>query len=356
MIPTTLHVVQAPAAWMNPYQTLLRNHLVALGAEVDVWRRNRFLLRAFAGSCSHDVAHLHWLHPFCTSRTRFQAAVLYRLFRRSIANFVRRGARLVWTAHNLADHERRLPELDRACRSFVTARAHAVIVHGEAARAELLELEPDLSPDRVHVIPHGHYIGAYPDTVERSEARRELGLPLDPGITVLLFFGMIREFKGVTDLIHAFGRVAGSDLVLLIAGKPVSPEVDAGLREMVSGDRRILYHSGFIADTRVQVYMRAADAVVLPYRRALTSGAIVLAMSFGRALVVPRLPAMEEVTDDRGAVFFTPAEGDALEGALREVVSRRAGLRVMGAHNHDLISSRSWERVARDTLKAYGGT
>ncbi len=97
--------------------------------------------------------------------------------------------------------------------------------------------------------------------------------------------------------------------------------------------------------------MNAADVVVLPYRDILTSGNALLAMSFGRPVIIPRLGCVMELLDDRGAFLYDSGDPGALEAAMRHALD--ADLAAMGAHNYRLATAYDWQGIAGQTDRVY---
>jgi glycosyltransferase involved in cell wall biosynthesis len=199
------------------------------------------------------------------------------------------------------------------------------------------------------VIPHGHYIDNYENTVSTEEARDVLDL--DQSDTVFLFFGLIRRYKGVLDLIDSFRSASLPDSTLVIAGNPKSESLHAELREKTDSTDQIRSIYEFIPDDEVQHYMNAADVVVLPFRKVTTSGSAVLAMSFGNALIVPRLGCLPELVADEGAIFYDADTESGLEPSLERAVDR--DLDAMGAFNRRQVSQYDWASIAARTERVY---
>lgn len=227
-----------------------------------------------------------------------------------------RGGRIVWTAHNLFPHDRSfLPILDVIGRHIVIALAHTILVHGREPAASLSTRFPR-SREKLVSLPHGHWIGYYPDTVSRQEARQALDLPADK--PVFLFVGLCKPYKNLHGLVDVFRRSA-LDARLLIAGKFPSPEYRARIDDLAGGDPRIRVDQGFIADDRLQIYLRACDYVVVPYQEILTSGTAMLAMSFGRPLISVDLGFLKEAVPATVGILFPHTEP---EGGLADALRR----------------------------------
>jgi beta-1,4-mannosyltransferase len=327
----------------NPYCDLLYRGVAATGTRVDdaaeltlPWvLRNRRRVQ---------VLHLHWPELYYRGRGG-------RVTARSALGFVgvilvarAVGYRIVWTVHNALPHERRGLG-DRALR-WVLLRTARLVVHAEGARRALSG-----AGARAAVVPHGHYIDAYPRGVGRAEARRRLGLA--PDDAVLLCFGQLRAYKGVPELLDAFAALDDGCARLVVAGRPVDAAVAERLRQAAAHDPRVVAHARHVEDDDVQVYFEAADWVVLPYRDVLTSGGALLALSFGRPVIVPRLGGLADLGPDDGVLAYEPEAPGALHRALVAAVATDA----TAWRPRALATARrsDWSEIGRAYDRIYAG-
>jgi beta-1,4-mannosyltransferase len=167
----------------------------------------------------------------------------------------------------------------------------------------------------VTVIPHGNYIGCYPNQVPRGEARRQLELPDDA--FVYLFLGLLRPYKGVEDLIDAFEELESPRNQLLIAGRASNASYKEKLVCLVASNPAIKLVPEFIPDDAVQLYMNACDVCVLPYKDITTSGAAILALTFGRPVIAPAITSFPELVTPETGILYDPFQPDALAAALQ---------------------------------------
>ena len=137
--------------------------------------------------------------------------------------------------------------------------------------------------------------------------------------TVYLFLGHIKPYKGVESLIETFKGIDARDTALMIVGQPFDAETAARIRSMAADDPRIRLVLKYVPAEDVQIYMQASNVVVFPFRQMHTSGSVLLAMSFGKAVVVPAMAAIPEYVDDRCAVLFDPTDTDGLKKSLVRV-------------------------------------
>ncbi len=338
----------------NAYQRELSAALAGLGVVVrgDPTRRRRLLpvTEAIRGQGRPDVLHLHWTEPYIAAGGRVSGWKVRRMLAElRIARAT--GIRLVWTAHDLFRHDRPTDPAERAFMRALAGLTDAVIVHCDAAR-ESLAGELGLSPaarQRIAVVPHGHYRGAYPDTLTRSQARARLGLAEDH--RVVAFVGWLRPYKGVAELLEAFSTLPHPEARLVVAGRALDDGYAERLASLAAADERIRLCPGFVPDEDLQVYLRASDVVAAPFLEIFTSGSVLLAMSFGRAVIAPRRGCVCETLDEGGGLLYDPDDGEGLRGALRAAMS--ADLTAMGAHNEVAVERFDWSTVAQATLRVY---
>lgn len=345
----TQTVAMAPFQEGNPYQRLLAEALEQLGHQVKGISAKELLFSW--PSRRQQVLHLHWLHDFYQSKRAIKRYINLAAFVFLLVSRRMLGTRLVWTAHNLSDHESLHPRMDHFCTWLAVRLSHGIIVHCHWARDELLRAFPSAKAERVHVIPHGNYIGVYPGDRSRAESRKTLGLTEQE--VIFLFFGGIRPYKGVEELIAAFRRLPeDSNATLVIAGRPFSQAWKTAMEQSVV-DARIQLHLETIPDQQVPVFFQAADYQVLPYRRITTSGAAILGMSLQKAMIAPRLGCMQEALSDEGAIFFDPEKTDGLLLALQQAARSHSRADRMGAFNFERARSWTWESVALATHQLY---
>lgn len=326
----------------NPYCDLLYGCLAARGVAVAASAElsSRWLLQHVRDV---KVLHIHWPEfyyrsggrPTVRSVTGFTVALL-------LARLLR--YRVVWTVHNALPHERHV--VDRALR-WLLMRSARLVVHAEAARAALPQTRQPAA-----IVPHGHYIGCYPDELSAADARRTLGLGASDRVFVC--FGQLRAYKGVGALLDAFARFPGPALRLVIAGRPATDANAEIVRRVAHRDSRVQAHLGYVSDSDVQRFLKAADFVVLPYRDVLTSGAALLALSFARPLVVPRRGCLVELEREGCAIGYDP---DAPDG-LRTALATAAGIADLDAWQQRAAAAarrRAWGPIAEAYARIYRG-
>jgi glycosyltransferase involved in cell wall biosynthesis len=333
----------------NPYGGLLARALADVGVELVAGHAEPFTaewVRANQGEV--DVLHLNWPNflydaPDLAGQVARCADLVSNL---TLARTL--GYKIVWTVHNLYPHETLSHSLDRLLHLALTNLCSAVIVHCEHARQ--LVHQHFHRDENVFVIPHGHFIDAYPNTLDRQAARQQLGI--DEESFVYLFFGNVRPYKGLETLLEVFGRLPGADLRLLLAAKVYNDYGDHFVEEARRADPRILVHpSRFFANEEFQRFFNAADVAVLPFLDVLTSGSTITALSFGIPVIVPGVGCLPELVHEPAGIVYDQQQPDALYAAMLAMQQRDLAAARQAAYQR--AQSLGWDDIARATLAAY---
>lgn len=297
-----------------------------------------------------DWVHLHW-PSFEYGGARGSLRVLMKLCRFVALLVLARGkgARLVWTAHNLLPHDRTVPTwVDTFARHVVIGLSDVILVHGQEAGAVLQERFPKVR-GKVTVIPHGHWVGYYRTDISPLAARERLGIPT--GAFVYLFIGLCKPYKNLDGLIQSF-RKSGGDAILVIAGKFQDQGYYAKILDLAQGDPRIMLFPGFVANDDMQVYLHACNVVVVPYREILTSGTAILAMSFGRPVISVAMGFLRDVVNDDAGLLFAANDPEGLSKAILDVRRRDFVPARILAH----VARFSFAEAAELTLRVLGSS
>lgn len=339
-----------PAARMNKFQSLLYRCAPDCGFAVERITDLAELEEIFWPG--DIVLNAYWFGPLrngVESAEELQANI-DSAFATFDAFRTRTGAKFVWSGHNLKPHRSAFPETEIDLRKRILREFDAVhLLDGDHAG----ELKNAYDVDIGHWfnVGHPHYGGAYADHIERSEARERIGF--DAGARLLLFFGSVQRYKGISRLIGAFQsarRKGCEDLRLVIAGFPSDKDYVEEVSRAASRDPAIRYFPSKVPDDDIQLYFRAADAVVLPYSGdQLNSGAAMLALSFDCPVIAPNEPAFERLSR-YGIALYDNKDPGGLERALVDF-DHRAIKTDFGAFRR-IHDSRIISRAFFENLKA----
>ena len=347
-------IILPTAGKANPYQVELARALESCGAMVVVTdAKGRFpLLRAVRAWHKPNIIHLHWTHSFIVANTRMKTIAKGIRFLVELALLKAKRIKVIWTVHNLLEHEKRHPFLELFFTRLAVRLYDHIIVHCCSAREAVMKTYhlPHWFRNKITVIPHPNYIGSYENSISQAEARQRLGLAEKE--IVFLYIGQIRPYKGVPYLLDVFLKFNVPRVRLVVAGKPSSNQLQREIERKAKQDPRVLLRLEFIPAEELQVYLNAADVVVLPYKDILTSGAAVLAMSFGKPVIAPKLGCVAELIEEGvGGFLYDPEDEDGLLDAMRKAIT--ANLRALGEYNLQKARELDWLRAAKATLEVY---
>lgn len=285
----------------NPYQKLLYRSIresYNVGASgIDAKYFNKNSLESL--SVDHEFLHIHWEHVLYDSSDLDSIGI----FEENLKLAKNLGYKILWTIHNRLPHDAIEVDIHIQARRMLVKYCDKIFIHGEKD-IELIKNELNVEEEKLQVIKHGSYRNYYPNFVSKVNARKHL--KLKDSDFVLLFFGNIKGYKGVAELIDAFKQLRKShkNLKLLIAGRVFDDEVNNFLNKEKLLDKNLNLFRKYIPDNEVQYYFNSADLVVLPYKSILTSGVASLAVSFGCKVFLPRLGLLEEYVPIELGYFF----------------------------------------------------
>ncbi|WP_210480605.1 glycosyltransferase [Naasia sp. SYSU D00948] len=318
---TVLQSLPVGSRETNPYLLQLLDSLSDSARVLRFsWRR------ALVGK--YDVFHVHWPERLIRGHSRLKTAARRALFLALLIRLRLARTAVVRTVHNLRSHEEGgrveqwlLRALERRTSAFIRLNPYTPVPPGALART----------------IKHGDYrqwYSSYPRP-ERVPGR-------------LLFFGLVRPYKGVTELLGAFGDLRDSALRLHVVGKPGTSADEAAVRSATSDDRVDL-RLGYADDADLAREVGEAELVVLPYRNVHNSGAAILALSLDRPVLMPRADVVDWLRDEVGSswvlTYDPPLTSEALAQALSEV--RRAGA------VRCVLQDRDWPMIGREHVDLY---
>jgi glycosyltransferase involved in cell wall biosynthesis len=360
-----VHVVD-PSAFTAPYDHALCSALARGGAEVDLIT-SRFPYGGVPEADGYKVRELFYRHVRGAAGSRLRrvgklaAHVPDMLRYRSLAGAVDvvhfqwldvqwLDARLlprrpvILTAHDL------LPRESRPGQAWAQQRLYravdAVVVHSDYGRRQLVQAL-SLDPAKVHVIHHGafEHLTRQADEQPLPDELRQVSGP------VVLFFGLLRPYKGIETLLDAWRGIDGAEL--WIVGRARMPTQPLRAR---AGQGVRLYPK-FVTDAELPAYFRRADVVVLPYSRTERfdqSGVLATALAFGKPTVLTDIGGFGEVAATGAARLVAPDDPGALREALRDLIGDAAERERMAvAAAAAATGPYSWQEAAARTLAVY---
>jgi glycosyltransferase involved in cell wall biosynthesis len=313
-----------------------------------------FYLRiiGYAASSSPRIFHVLWNYKF----QYFDRTILLIYFKLL-------GKKVVFTAHNVnaAERDGKDSWLNRFTLRTQYRLMDHIFVHTESMKAQLTR-SFGIGGDKVTVIPFG--VGdMVPQTcLTPAEAKQKLNLS-DSDRTIL-FFGRIVGYKGLDLLVDAFARLAPEDRSyrLIIAGEPVKEaaqhweEVNKTIESSAMRDQ-VRQEIRYIADEEMEIYLKAADVLVLPYKQIYQSGVLFMSHNFGLPVIATDVGTFrDDITEGMNGYVCRPDDAEDLakkiEGYFASDLYRNLNERRASIQN-SVQGSHSWNGVAQTTGDVY---
>lgn len=274
--------------------------------------------------CLDSINPISWLQTYGRIRQYHPDLTLFCWWNPFFAPAFGTIARLLTTrakipccflCHNVLPHES--TRLDRILLRYVLRPGAAFITHSAADKANIERICPDA---RVYRNPHPTYeIFRFDHTLTGVTAKAKLGLE---NKKVVLFFGYIREYKGLQYLLDAMAMLPTEDgYHLLVVGEFYEPQVKYRNRlNELQRSQRLTLVDRYMPNEEVAQYFIAADVVVAPYLSATQSGIIQIAYSFDKPVIATTVGGLPEVViDGETGYLIPPADAPRIAGALREL-------------------------------------
>lgn len=275
-----------------------------------------------------DMVVMQWWHPYF--------APCYYLLTRFMGR-----QNVTFICHNVFPHER-FP-LDRLLTRLALRRGSHYVVHAREEAEELKKIRKN--PDYV-VTPHPTYNAFRFEGMSQAQARERLQIP--PDERILLFFGYVREYKGLKYLLHAMPAIGSEDekVRLWVVGEfgADREEYRRLIRELGVEDRVRVVDS-YTPDREVEQYFAAADLVVLPYTSATQSGIVQIAYGFTRPVIVTNVGGLPDVVENGRTGYVVPPENpEAIARAALAFFREKEALRMQKNIEEEAYRF-SWERM-----------
>ena len=313
-----------PRPTTNPYIVMLRDALTSTpGLEVRTFSWRRALLGRY------DVFHAHWPEILVSGQSRMKALVRQGLTVVLILKLRVTRTPIVRTVHNL-----HLPD-------GISRRERAILRWFDRRTTLRIRLNPTTPfPDGTayETILHGDYrewFAAYPHP-DREPGR-------------VGYFGLIRRYKGVEELLEVFAGLPGGGLRLTVGGRPSTEELAESVRALAARDPRITVRLAFLEDAEIADLVGRSQLIVLPYRDMHNSGGVLAALSLDRPVLVPGNETTEALAREVGEQWVL--RYDELTPQVLAAAIARAG--EIPADARPDLSARSWADAGRRHRDAY---
>ncbi|MDP9724756.1 hypothetical protein COC52_13450 [Priestia megaterium] len=212
--------------------------------------------------------------------------------------------KIIWTVHNKIPHDTNNVSLSKKTMMKLANISDVVITHCQDTNEELQNLTSNNTVlKKIKKINHPNYIGLY----QKSEVNLRGEFRFSNSDIVFLFLGQIKPYKNIELIIEAANKFKASNVKFVIAGKCVSDEYKETLEKLIDGNDNIIPIFRFIENREIPDLLDMCDAVLLPYdiNSSLNSGAAILAFSFGKTVICPKIGTLNEINSYENMYSYT---------------------------------------------------
>jgi glycosyltransferase involved in cell wall biosynthesis len=225
-------------------------------------------------------------------------------------------------------------------------RADFFVTHSHWDKEDLTHWIGKPRASDIWVCPHPRYEHLRDFSLTKKQARASLGIQAE---RVLLFFGFIREYKGLRYLLESLPEIRSKlDVHLVIAGDVWGDtRAYTGLIENLRLSSSVSFFPGYVRNEEVAQYFAAADLVVAPYVTATQSGIVQLAYGFGKPVIVGNIGGLPEVVQDGRTGYLVPPKDPAsIARVVTDFYQNRREHDMVGAILQSSATS-SWDQLCQ---------
>lgn len=287
----------------NPYQKLLYN---AINKKFNVQATSVSIKEVVDNpdefSTRYQYLHLHWVHGWLNYKDRERVeSVLNKL---SLIKSM--GVKIIWTVHNLFMHDLGGSENELIVRIKIAALSDYIFIHSDYAKKLISEIYGiDNNDPRLIILKHGHYSNYYGEFRDVNRSRKIIKIP-NKGL-VIGCIGEIKPYKGVVEFVEElFHQVdEQSNYTLFVAGACKDVALKERLNSIAKKNKNLILKLERVNDNDIRNYVCACDIVAIPYKKYLTSGAAILALTYKKPVVYADGSLSETVNRSRGSLGWS---------------------------------------------------
>ncbi len=295
-----------------------------------------------------DIVLLYWWTPYFS--------ILNKFLTKSIKNIKKKTKpKIIYLCHNVVPHEDSF--IDNFLSKLALKEGNYFIVHAKKEKENLLQLLPKIKQNTIIPAMHPTYAVQFKfKEINQSKAKKKLNI----SGKVILFFGYIREYKGLMYLIEAMPHILKEfNITLLIVGEFwKNKEKYINKIKELKIENNVCIIDEYVPDEKVGDYYSASDLIILPYLSATNSGIAQIAYGFEKPVIATNVGGLPEVIINNKTGFIVPPKNSA---KLAKAIIKYYTEKKEQIFKKNIIKEKerfSWERMVEiiENLEQRGGT
>jgi len=335
---------------VNPYLELLYSHMdndvvieyfqnkrkpKILNMLLTPFELTYFRLKGFR------ILHFHWPFPFRFSdRNNVTMALSEFYLNLFLFSLKIIGFKLIWTVHDLLPHEKTFRDDEAISHKLTTIASELIVLNSDTK--ETLVTSYKISAEKISLIPLGNYIGYYPNSLKKIKRTG----------TYFLFFGQVKPYKGIEELISTFKLLSKSDIDLKILGKCIDKKYFKTLTDLVGNNDKIHIENKFTPNNLIGDVFSLADVLVLPFREITNSSSAILAFSMKTPIIAPLIGMIKDFPQNTG-FYYELNDAKGLQKSIIKVTKSKEMLLQMSNNAYSYAETLDQKKIAKETIKVY---
>lgn len=267
-----------------------------------------FIVRKVLGEKS--IVHYHWLE--CND-FRGLGVLLWKMT--LVALYRLCGGYVIWTIHNRYPHAGKYKTINNVVRRYMAKIAGRLHVHCNEAITEMAPLLR-VAAEKFFVIPHPLYPVRIIDAFEAKAFIKKFSPELDQAKTIFIMYGQIAPYKGILEVVELFPQLCGCQLIIAGTYKKGACSYLQEIEKRCKEKNNIILIKRFLSDKEEMNLFNAADCVVFNFKDILTSGAVVLAQSYRKPIIIPFIGCLKALSGPGVHTFHSRQELEMLLNRL----------------------------------------
>lgn len=342
---------------MHPFLLKIANELEKIGCSCLPTPKRMTMFWVLNNRKKIDVIHLHWpekQYEFDwvnlpirfpgSNRIKKTLGILWLILMVNLLRIIK--IPIVWTIHDIFPHSSQNPSrMQIFARKYLLKNVAVVLLNCKGIES-LIQQSLGV-PKKVVVSPLGDYKDFYQSTLSRLDARKYLNIKENE--LMFLFFGTQRPHRNALSLIDAFKELGNNNACLWIAGN-----TDIKLRQTIEkkcwGAWNIHLYLNLVTNDQLDCLLKATDFVVMPGKNYLTSGVVVLALSYGKPVITPNYGCATNMVQNAGILYDEADDSKSLLNAIKDAIKQKEILTSLAEKQ---MNSWSWTDTAKKIKQAY---
>lgn len=316
--------------YTNSYINNLKKYLCTYNKNIDIVGKN-FKRDIFKEQ--YDIVYLNWIEGYVAQKNKLLSYIYLCLIKYMLVFWTKKNKIIVWTYHNKFPHESKDMKIAKKIMNIMFKYSNIVIVHSEDSKKYCESVHGKNT--KIMYYPHPNYISNYKNVL-KSKSNKSINIG---------FFGAIKPYKGIENIIDSFKHIKETNINLKIIGRPYSKEYKERLECMVRDDNRISLDLRFIDDDEISDVFSEIDILVMSYGEEsfLISGSAILSFSMKTPIIAPKIGMFNDYKESEFVFLYEKDNYLSFENVVKKVSHlNKENINYLGEKSYKYVETLDW--------------